>query len=78
MKAAKISGYLLLQDSSDPVVSNNPNLKTGKWLVEDSIKVVESELAFREMMGLHQQGRSGLGLSKPLVIPTKGTHSKVS
>jgi len=26
-------------------------------------------------MGFHQQGRSGLGLSKPLVIPPKGTHN---
>jgi len=25
-------------------------------------------------MGLHQQGRSGLGLSKPPLIPPKGTH----
>jgi len=76
MKAAKICGYLLLRDFSDPVVSNNcPNLKTGKWSVEDSVKVVESELAFREIMGLHQQGRSGLGLSKPLVISLKSTHT---
>jgi len=57
-------------------VSNNcPNLKTGKWSVEDSVKVVESKLAFREIMGFHQQGRSGFGLSKPLVISPKGTHN---
>jgi len=42
MKATKISGYLLLRDSSDPVVSNTyPNLKTGKWCVEDSVKVLD-------------------------------------
>jgi len=35
----------------------------------------KSELAFRDIMGLHQHGRSGLGLSKPLVIPPKGTHT---
>jgi len=29
MKAAKISGYLLLQDSSDTVSNNCPSLKTG-------------------------------------------------
>jgi len=59
-----------------PVVSNNcPNLKTGKWSVEDSVKVVESELSFREIMGMHQLGRSGSGLSKPLVIPPNGTHT---
>jgi len=38
------------------------------------VNVVESELAFKKIMGLHQQGRSGLGLSKPLLIPPKGTH----
>ena len=37
------------------------------------MKVAESELTFRDIMGLRQQERSGLGLSKPLVTP-KGTH----
>ena len=40
MNAAKISGDLLLRDSSDPVVAGNcPTLKTGKWSVEDAVKV---------------------------------------
>jgi len=75
MKASKISGHLLLWDSSDPVVAGNcPKLKSGKWSVEDTVNVTESELAFREIMGLHQQGQSGLGLSKPHIVPPKGTH----
>jgi len=75
MKASKISGHLLLRDSSDPIVANNcPKLKSGKWSVEDTVNVVESELTFREIMGIHQQGRSGLGLSKPPLVPPKETH----
>ena len=71
MKAAKISGYLFLRDSSDPVIvaDNCPTLKTEKWSVEDAVKVVESELAFRNIMGMHQQGCGGLGLSKLPVLP---------
>ena len=76
MKASKISGHLLLRDSSDPVVAKKcPKLKAGKWSVEDTVNVVESELMFREVMGIHQRGRSGLGLSKATVAPPKGTHS---
>jgi len=74
-EASKISGHLLLRDSSDPIVANNcPKLKSGKWSVEDTVNVVESELTFREIMGIHQQGRSGLGLSKPPLVPPKETH----
>jgi len=54
MKASKISGHLLLRDSSDPVVADNcPKLKSGKWSVEDTVNVGESELTFREIMGIH-------------------------
>ena len=74
LKAAKISGHLLLRDSSDPIVANNcPNLRSGNWSVEDTVNVVESEMTFREIMGSHQKGRSGLGVAKPPVVPPKGT-----
>ena len=31
-------------------------------------------IKFRKVMGIHQRGRSGLGLSKATVAPPKGTH----
>ena len=39
LKAAKVSGHLLLRDSLDPLVNTSvPHLKVGEWKVEDVVK----------------------------------------
>ena len=76
LKASKISGYLLLRDSNDPSVSQNcPEVNAGRWSASDSVKLAESELAFRDIMGYQQQGRSGFGAFKKKSRPPKGTHA---
>ena len=75
LKASKVSGYLLLRDSKDPLVSSSvPNILTGtSWHVEEAVKVAEQDLAFREKFGHFQYGRAGLGLVPFKPIPAKGT-----
>ena len=46
-------------------VSLNPTLKTGrKWKVKDTIISAKENLAFKEVIGLIQTGRQGLGVNE--------------
>ena len=53
LRAAKVSGHLLLRDSTDPLVNSSvPHLKVGEWMVEDAGKKGESEINFQRVIGL--------------------------
>ena len=66
----KINGHLLLRDSKDPLVSSTqPALKAGRWSVGKAVKIAESEVRVKAMMGPPQFGKAGLGLSKAFKLP---------
>ena len=75
LKASKVSAFLLLRDSKDPLVSSSvPTIVTGtSWHVEDAVNDAEQELSFREKFGHFQYGRAGLGLVPNKPVPPKGT-----
>ena len=73
LKSSKISGYLLLRDSKDPLVSLvSPNLKSGHWKAASATQTTEAELHFRKVRGPLHLGRSGLGNVKPTPVPQEG------
>ena len=75
LKAAKVSGHLLLRDSADKVVSDsNINLKAGKWNVSKSVKEAEETLEFKKILGYHQTNRAGFGSLSIPEIPPKRSH----
>ena len=75
-KSAKVSGHLLLRDSSDPFVAeSNSSLKAGRWNVREAVDEAESELNLARIIGKPTPGRSGLGLMAPSSVPKKGTHA---
>ena len=75
LKAAKVSGHLLLRDSLDPLVNTSvPHLKVGEWKVEDVVKQGEDKIDFEKVLGYHQHNRAGLGFIKQTEVPPKQTH----
>jgi len=49
LKAAKISGHLLLRESKDPLVSDVlPKLKVGKWDIRKVVSTAEVRNKFQE------------------------------
>ena len=76
LKSAKISGHLLLRDSSDPLISGcGIELISGKWKVAEAATAAETEVQYRTMCGPSQLGKSGLGLHKPKLVPqNKNSH----
>ena len=56
----------MLDYSKDKVITFlNPTLKTGrKWKVKDTIISAKENLAFKEVIGLTQTGRQGLGVNE--------------
>ena len=76
LKSSKISGHLLLRDSTDPIVSAaNPKIKVGKWRPETATSIAEAELNYQQIRGPVYQGNLGLGTVKPTVIPPKRSHA---
>ena len=74
--SAKVSQYLLLRDSKDPVIqAHTPSIPTGhSWDVSTAVSQAETELDFRCRFGTSNLSRAGLGLQKRApVIPPKGT-----
>ena len=58
-KSGKVRLQMMLDDSKDKVI------KTGrKWKVKDTIISVKENLAFKEVIGLTQTGRQGLGVNE--------------
>ena len=57
---------MMLDDSKDKVIKSlNHTLKTGrKWKVKDTIISAKENLAFKEVIGLAQTGRQGLGVNE--------------
>ena len=75
LKAAKVSGNLLLRDSSDPLVNTSvPHLKVGEWKVEDVVKQGEDKIEFEKVLGYHQHNHVGLGFSKQTEVPPEQAH----
>ena len=56
---------MMLDVSKNTVIKSlNPTLKTGrKWKVKDTIISAKENLAFKEVIGLVQTGRQGLGVT---------------
>ena len=80
LKSSKISRYLLLHDSKDPLLSSvSPNLKNGHWKAASATQNTEAELNFRKVRGPLHLGRSSLGNVKPTPVPEEGSqaHSKL-
>ena len=76
LRSSKISGHLLLRDSSDPLVSAaNPKIRVGMWRPETATNIAEAELNFNKIRGPVNQGNLGLGVVKPTVIPKKCSHA---
>ena len=76
LKAAKVSSYLRLRDStdsSDPLVNTSvPHLK--EWKVEDVVKQGEDKIEFEKVLGYHQNNHAGLGFIKQTEVPPKQAH----
>ena len=76
LKAAKVSGHLLLRESSDEFVSScNPTLKSGFWNVAEAVFTAESRLEFQKLLGYHQTNRAGFGSFHQPETPAKHSHA---
>ena len=76
LRSSKISGHLLLRDSTDPIISSaKPQIKAGQWRAETSTNIAEAELNFNKIKGISNKGNLGLGIIKSTVIPPKGCHA---
>ena len=76
LKAAKVSGHLLLRESSDEFVSScNPTLKSGFWDVAEAVITAESKLEFQKLLGYHQTNRAGFGYFHQPETPAKHSHA---
>ena len=74
LKASKISGYLQLRDSKDPLVSATlPAKNTRSWEVATAAKSADSALLFRDMFGSPHIGKRGLGFEKVPPVAPKGS-----
>ena len=64
-KVAKARSFMTLRDSKDHVVKNiQPDVKSGrKWTASVAVVVAELRLKHKEMVGVTQVGRKGLGLT---------------
>ena len=61
LKASKISGYLLLRNSQDPLVSSCvSNLRTGTWKVEDAVLSCENDIKISQVRGNGHYNKHGL------------------
>ena len=76
MKAAKVSGHLLLRESSDEFVSScNRTLKSGFWNVAEAVFTAECRLEFQKLLGYHQTNRAGFGSFHQPETPAKHSHA---
>ena len=74
-KSSKVSGQLLLRDSSDKFVSEaNVPLKAGQWQVGKAIKDAENQLDFNKILGYHQTHKAGFGSLSLPEVPPKQSH----
>ena len=75
LKSAKVSGHLLLRDSSDDQISKSDyRLKCGFWDVTEAVVDAESKLEFQKIIGYHQTSKAGFGLFKQPTIPPRNTY----
>ena len=76
LKAAKVSGHLLLRESADEFVAScNPALRSGFWNVAETVVTAESRLEFQKLLGYHQTNRAGFGSFHQPEIPCKDAHA---
>ena len=74
LTSSKISGFLLLRDSHDPIVSSMfPDVSSLCTAVKDKVQTAESSLEFKKMFGQHQKSRAGLGSVPSKPSPTRGS-----
>lgn len=72
MKLTKVSGHLLLWESSDPCVCGTSlHLKHGNWKVSDAMKEAESNLELKRIIDYHQSNRAGFGSKSTTKVPPK-------
>ena len=75
LKAAKVSGHLLLRDSTDQKVAEaNINLKCGNWKVGEEVGKAEDLIEFKKILGYHQTSRAGFGSFSIPELPRKRSH----
>ena len=76
MKSPKISGELLLCESSHPfVVSASVCMNAGNWIASDAIANTEARLEFKKIMGYHLSHKTGLGSFSIPETPAKNSHA---
>ena len=76
LKAAKVSGHLLLRESADEFVAScNPALRSGFWNVAETVVTAESRLEFQKLLGYHQTNIAGLGSFHQPEIPHKDSRA---
>ena len=74
LKSAKVSGHLLLRDSTDPnITESTSHLKCGFWDVSEAVIDAESRLEFQKVIGYHQTSRAGFGSFHRPAIPSKNS-----
>ena len=75
LKSAKVSGHLLLRDSSDDLIAKStPELKCGFWKVSEAVIEAESRLEFQKVLGYHQTSRAGFGSFKLPSTPPRNSY----
>ena len=71
-----MSGYLLLWDSNDPLVSPvSPSLKSGHRKATSATQVTEAELNFHKIREPLHLGRSSFGNVKPTPLPEEASQA---
>ena len=71
LKASKISGHLLLQESKDPLISDCvPNLNSGSWNAKTAVSMTERDVHLKSNISNANYNCSGLGYSKTSEVPS--------
>ena len=74
LKSAKVSGHLLLRESSDTKISDSTcQLKSGHWKVAEDVVEAESKLEFQKVLGYHQSSKAGFGSIRHPTVPSKNS-----
>ena len=75
-KSSKVSGQLLLRESSDAFISDSDIcLRSGNWKVDKAVRDAENKLEFQKILGYHQTHRAGFGSLSIPEVPPKNSHA---
>ena len=66
-KVSKARLHLMMRDSPDQIIQQtNPEIRTGtKWSASTAVQEAECSLKIKDIMGITQTGRAGLGFTTP-------------